>query len=177
MDVIQRAGYRVRQFWRASKAGPLPDESWHDIGSVLAPAELELYKRQSHGDQQHAYRVMCTLRAAGHDEPDLLAAALLHDAGKCFARNFWWDRPLVVLFQAFAPSWSAELANGDPTGWKRPFVVRERHAEWGADAARKAGSSAATVVLIRRHQDPPCQNDNDRDACLLARLQWADDSN
>jgi hypothetical protein len=177
MNAVQRAGYRVRQFWQALKAGPLSDERWQDVSSVLAPAEFELYRRQSHGDQQHAYRVMCTLRSAGHEEPDLLAAALLHDVGKSFANTFWWDRPLVVLVQAVAPGWSANLANGDANSWRRPFVVREQHAKWGADAASKAGSSASTIALIRKHQVPPGQSSDDRETRLLAWLQWADDIN
>lgn len=177
MNLVQRTGYRVRQFWQALRAAPLPDEGWNDIRSVLTAEEFELYKRQSYGDRQHAYRVMCTLRSAGHDEPDLLAAALLHDVGKSFANTFWWDRPLVVLVQGLAPRWSAKLAKGDMGSWRRPFVVKERHAAWGADAAGKAGSSAVTVVLIRKHQDPLCQGSGDRETRLLARLQWADDNN
>ena len=177
MNAVQRAGYRVRQFWQALKAGPLPDECWQDVSLVLAPAEFELYTRQSHGDQHHAYRVMCTLRSAGHEEPDLLAAALLHDVGKSFANTFWWDRPLVVLVQAVAPGWSANLAKGDVNSWRRPFVVKEQHAKWSADAASKAGSSASTITLIRKHQVPPGQSSDDRETRLLAWLQWADDIN
>jgi hypothetical protein len=177
MNAVQLAGYRVRQFWQALSAGPLPEEAWIDIRSVLAPAEFVLFERQSHGDQQHAYRVMRTLRSAGRNEPELLAAALLHDVGKSFCRTYWWDRPLVVLLQGLVPGWSARLASGNVGSWKRPFVVKEQHAEWGADAAKKAGCSATTVVLIQRHQDPLRQCDGDRATRLLAWLQWADDNN
>lgn len=177
MNAVQLARYRVCQFWQALSAGPLPEEAWIEIRSVLAHPEFVLFKRQSHGDQQHAYRVMCTLRSAGQSEPELLAAALLHDVGKSFCRTYWWDRPLVVLLQGLAPAWSARLARGDVGSWKRPFVVKEQHAEWGADAARKAGCSATTVVLIRRHQDRFRRNDGDRATRLLAWLQWADDNN
>ena len=176
MKLVRRAGYRVRQFWQALGAGPLPEDGWIEIRSLLSPAELELYERQSRGDRHHAYRVMCTLQAAGYDDPDLLAAALLHDVGKSFANAYWWDRPLVVLVQAIAPRISANLAKGDVGSWKRPFVVRERHADWGADAARTAGSSPATVVLIRRHQSRFREGASERENRLLARLQWADDN-
>ena len=177
MNLVQRTRYRVRQFWQATKAGPLPDEDWNDVRSVLTAQELELYRRQSHRDQQHAYRVMYMLRSAGDDERELLAAALLHDVGKSFADTYWWDRPLVVLIQGLAPGWSANLAKGNVRSWRRPFVVKERHAEWGAEAARKAGSSAATVDLIRKHQDLLSQSNGDRETRWLARLQWADDNN
>lgn len=177
MNAVQRTGYRLRQFWQASSSIPLSYDARSQIRSVLAPAELELFERQSVTDQQHAYRVMRTLSLAGHDEPELLAAALLHDVGKSFRKTYWWDRPLVVLLKALAPGLSARLAKGDAGSWRRPFVVKERHAEWGADAARKAGSSAVTVVLIRKHQDRLCQDDGDREGRLLALLQWADDNN
>ena len=36
-------------------------------------------------DQRHSLNVMRTLRRQGHTEPDLLAAALLHDVGKSAA--------------------------------------------------------------------------------------------
>lgn len=177
MNAVQLAGYRARQFWQALSAGPLRGEARIDIRSVLAPAEFVLFERQSPGDQQHAYRVMCTLRSAGQNDPELLAAALLHDVGKSFCKAHWWDRPLVVLLQGLAPGWSARLAEGDVGSWKRPFVVKEQHATWGADAAMNAGCSATTVALIRKHQDRLRQSDGDRATRLLAWLQWADDNN
>ena len=177
MKLIQRASYRTRQFWQALGARPLPEEGWSEIRSLLSPEELELYKRQSRSDRYHAYRVMRTLRAAEYNERDLLAAALLHDVGKSFCKTYWWDRPLVVICQVMAPRLSASLAKGEVGSWRRPFVVKERHADWGADAAEKAGSSPATVALIRMHQDRPCRHKDDRLKRLLARLQWADDSN
>lgn len=177
MKLIQRAGYRTRQYWQALRARPLPEEGWNEIRSLLSPVELELYRYQSQSDRLHAYRVMRTLRAEGYNERDLLAAALLHDIGKSFSKTYCWDRPLVVLFQVMAPGLSASFAKGDVESWRRPFVVKERHADWGADAAEKAGSSPTTVALIRMHQDRPCRHKDDGLGRLLARLQWADDKN
>jgi hypothetical protein len=37
-------------------------------------------------------------------------------------------------------------------GWKRPFVIAEQHADWGAEMAARLGASPTSVNLIRRHQ-------------------------
>ena len=173
----KRARYRVWQFWRAWVARPLPPAAWKEIGDVLDSSEQDLFSRQSLAGQQHGYRVMRMLKLAGHGDPDLLAAALLHDVGKIHSQGGRWAKSIVVLAEAFLPEKANAWASGEPKGWKRPFVVKARHAEWGASSAKAAGSSPLTVSLIRRHQGPRLSvlvDDEDR---LLALLQRADDMN
>ena len=64
----------------------------------------------------------------------------------------------------------------DRAGWKRAFVVREQHAAWGADLAKRAGSAAEVIELILRHQDTLMANGDELDERLML-LQWADDQN
>ena len=119
---------------------------------------------------------MRKLRDAGYMNQDLLCAALLHDIGKYHVRPGWWDRPVVVLAQALVPKRASRWAKGTLNRWNRPFIVNSNHAEWGALAAEKCGSSAGTIQLIRRHQEPILEPQGE-DERLLLLLQWADDIN
>ncbi|MCP5099393.1 MAG: hypothetical protein GY943_27885, partial [Chloroflexi bacterium] len=78
--------------------------------------------------------------------------------------------------QKCCPSKAVLWGQGEAVGWKRPFVVRQKHAAWGAEMAEKVGSSATVVALIRRHQDNLTIINNEEDK-LLTQLQWADDQN
>jgi hypothetical protein len=144
------------------------------VAAALSKAENNLFDRFAHADQQHSYRVLRLLRDAGYNNPDLLAAAVLHDIGKtCYPLSVW-DRILIVLAEKFVPARVAKWGNGSPDSWKRPFVVRSHHPMWGADMAAAAGSSPGTVDLIRRHQDK-IDLEREEEDVWLTRLQWADD--
>jgi HD-like signal output (HDOD) protein len=110
------------------------------------------------------------LQRAGHDDPVLLQAALLHDVGKAAARLTLWHRVGMVLIERLAPRWMDRLARRQQ-GWAAPFLVHARHPEIGARWAAQAGCSAEVVDLIRRHQDPHVGNGR------LAVLQLADRQN
>lgn len=167
-------GYRVGQFWRGLVGGALSAEATAEIAACLSPAELRLFQRQRPADQRHAYRVMRTLVVSGERRPALLAAALLHDVGKSRCGLPIWGRVAIVLAEKFAPALADAWGEGQPTGWRRPFVVRAQHADWGADMAAAAGSPPLLVGLIRSHQSVPPAGDNSAEASLLRRLQWAD---
>lgn len=178
MESSNRAVYRVWQFWQVLKAQPLTREEKVEIAQILNPGELELFFRQDLSGQQHALRVMRTLIKSGHDDIELLAAALLHDVGKADALLRWWDRPLVVLAQAFLPARSALWASGSDIGWHRPFVVKKCHPEWGAAAAAASGSSPLTVSLIQKHEELLyIEDEQSKEDRLLTLLQWADNQN
>ncbi|MFZ0548548.1 MAG: HD domain-containing protein [Candidatus Promineifilaceae bacterium] len=141
----------------------------------MSSQQKRLFGRFSVSEQQHSYRVYAALKQSGEDDPDLLAAALLHDVGKTTMPRSWWDRPVVVLGQAFLPGKAAVWSKGDVTRFTRPFVVKARHAGWGASLAEEAGSSAKTVALIRSHDQPPPAEMDDKWIAQLALLRWADD--
>lgn len=170
-----RPFYRVWQFWQAMMARPLDEKTTQEIQTILSPSQQQLFDRLSVSEQRHSYRVFSSLRKAGNETPDLLAAALLHDIGKTARPRYWWDKVLVVLGKAFLRRKTAEWANGEAKGLRRPFVVKAHHPEWGALEAEKAGSSALTVALIRHHHA-----EGELDGELkeyLSLLQWADDHN
>jgi hypothetical protein len=197
--MVRTVRYRVGQFLRAL-AAEVPEEEVEQAMRILPPKARRLFRRQAVQDQRHALAVYHTLRQAGHKNPQLLAAALLHDAGKAAARIPAWQRAVIVLLERFAPRLLVRLSQGAPQscalslpkgpalslpkgpalslpkGWRRPFVVHARHPQAGARWAEEAGCSPLTVALIRRHQDQstgcsPLAVEEDQ---LLAALQAAD---
>lgn len=176
------AVYRVRQFARAAGAWIWPDRVVRDPASqrlpdrYLPPAGLDLFQAMPRYDRAHALAVSDTLRRAGYTDPDLLAAALLHDAGKTVhpkGRLRLWHRVAAVLVRAWQPELLEQVGQDRPGSWRRAFFVQAHHAELSAELARQAGCSPRTVALIRHHEDPV---EASKDP-LLAALQAADSRN
>lgn len=169
MSLPARLAYRVRQF-RLALFGPwlpVPDEA---LLTYLSPALMAVFRRMTPSEQAHSFSVLERLQEIGQNDPDLLAAALLHDAGKSLSPLSILDRVLIVLGKRVLPRLAKRWGEGEPRGLRRPFVVAARHPDWGADLAAAAGASPRTCDLIRRHQDFSPTNDT-----LLAALQQADD--
>jgi len=116
--------------------------------ALLPPAAAELFAAMPVADRRHALDVVRHLRMAGHDDPELLAAALLHDAAKGHRMRLW-HRVAGVLIEATAPRLLARLARDREESWRYPFHLYLHHAELSAQAARAAGCSARTAALIR----------------------------
>ena len=79
-------------------------------------------------------------RLVDQDEhnPDLLAAALLHDVGKSRFPLRLWERVLIVSLKAFFPDRATRWGVGAAKGWRRALVVAAQHPTWGAEMARQA---------------------------------------
>ncbi|MCB8979055.1 MAG: HD domain-containing protein [Ardenticatenaceae bacterium] len=169
--------YRLWQFWQILTAVPLEPAARAEVTAILSAQELALFDRFSFNDQWHSYRVMKMLRDAGHTQPSLLVAALLHDVGKTKLSLSIWQRSLIVLASILLPRQTAVWGQGEAVGWKRPFVVKAQHPAWSAEMATAAGSQSQAIELMRRHQDPIDPNDTSEEAVLLRLLQWADDQN
>jgi hypothetical protein len=117
-------------------------------------------------DQRHCLAVRDALLAVGARDPDLLVAALLHDAGK--GRTGLPPRVVHALGQAYG-SWIPVLARRLPA--LRPGLDRlADHPARSADLASDAGCTPRTVELIR-WQDAP------RDPYLGRLLRLADEAN
>ena len=186
--------YRVYQFFMAVKAS-LPGWAGGDPGLqlvqdqaevvtiLITPAQQSLFKRMTSNDQRHALAVVRTLQQAGHDNPALIQAALLHDVGKSLGQPLV-HRVLIVLFEAFWPAalrWLSRLNTTKQVAqiiwWRRPFVIHAQHPALGAEWAEVAGCDPVAVRLIARHQDRLAGRVEAEEERLLAALQWADNLN
>ena len=162
-----RAVYRGRQFFGALR--PQIDASLRmEALGPLRESERQLFEAMTRRDQQHCLEVYRRLRAQGHDDHDLLTAALLHDIGK--GRVALWHRVAYVLLEAGAPGLLARLAApGEGRGWRQALYRCRHHPKLGAELARRAGSSSSVVALIGAEEVAT-------DGGLLAEVQAADDA-
>ncbi|MBU0495672.1 MAG: hypothetical protein KKA73_08255 [Chloroflexi bacterium] len=145
----------MRQFLRATTAH-IDEDEHAQVASTLSPAQAELFYRQDLSDQRHALDVYQTLRAGGHDDLDLLQAALLHDVGKSVGptRIPLPYRVVIVLVRAVRPTWLERLARPDPASWRYPFYVHNQHPARGAELTVAAQSSAQVMHLVAVHHAP-----------------------
>ncbi len=173
---FSRLAYRTRQFWNAL-SGHRKRVETEALLPHLSPPQIVLFRRMQPSEQAHAFHVLERLKSAGQTDPDLLAAALLHDAGKILYPLSLLDRVVIVLGKRFFRRSAGRWSQGSPSRLRRPFVVAVNHPGWGADLAEQAGASSRTVDLIRRHQDSPSPNPGAPTERLLAALQAADDEN
>jgi hypothetical protein len=148
------------------------DADLAEADAHLPPGARSLFRRTPHDGQAHALRVLRELKRAGEAHPSLLAAALLHDAGKSAARITPLIRSLFVVFKRLAPG---RLQKLEAVGWRKPFVALRDHPSIGATWAREAGCDPMTVSLIARHQEKLDVAVLNEEARLLKALQEADD--
>ena len=159
--------HRVRQFAAHLTAQVSFDEQ--QLAGSWLPAEARpLFDRMPVADRRHALDVVARLRAVGVDDPDVIAAALLHDAAKADGMRLW-HRVGGVLLAAFAPDLLRRLALADRRSWRHGFHLYLHHGAMSADLAADAGCNERTVAFIRG--DVPGV-----DAHLLRALTEADDA-
>ena len=135
---------------------------------VLPVTAWPLFETMPVADRRHGLDVVARLLAAGTDDPEVLAAALLHDAAKGHRMRLW-HRVAGVLLEALAPAVLRRLASRDERSWRHPFHLYLPHAELSADMARAAGCGVRTAAFIRGSVP-------DEDASLLRTLEAADDA-
>lgn len=166
MRTAAQALYRTRQFLGSVR--PRVDAALQSEAlGLLREPERQLFEKMTLRDRQHSLDVYRRLRRQGHDDPDLLAAGLLHDIGK--GHVALWHRVAYVLLEAWGPGLLERLAvRGDGRGWRQTLYRCRHHQELGAKLAREAGSSEQAVALIG--SDRPCARED-----RLVALQAADD--
>ncbi len=167
MRAPPRPLHRSRQFFAALR--PRIDPSLRDeVFGLLIEPQRRLFESMTPRDQQHCLDVYRRLCAAGHDDLDLLTAALLHDAGK--GAISLWHRVAFVLLDRAAPALLRRVARpGDGASWRATMYRCLHHEELGAQLARAAGSSERTATLIR-------SEGLSEDARALVALHAADDA-
>ena len=149
---------RIRQFVRGVTAS-VSAEELQQAGLYLPPAGLARFQQMPVDAQRHSLNVLASLQRAGWQDRNLLAAALLHDAGKSAAtkaglRFNAWVRTALVLMEALAPGLAARLSVEDVQGgWRYLLHVHLTHARIGARWAEADGCSPLTCWLIAHHQD------------------------
>jgi predicted HD phosphohydrolase len=115
------------------------------------------------------------LQVAGWRQPDLLAAALLHDLGKADGRLSLAYRTLIIAANALGTRWVAHLALSEPRSWRYSLYVHLHHAALGAVRLQKAGASAALVNLVATHEQGGAQLPPEL-AAMAQALKAADDA-
>jgi hypothetical protein len=160
--------HRVGQFVAHVRARVEPEEMTL-VRRVLPAAGAALFESMPTADRRHGLDVAERLLRSGDDDPDLLGAALLHDAAKG-RRMRLWHRVAGVLLEAFAPSVLRRLADPDPGSWRHPFHLYLHHETLSADLALAAGCTPRLGSFIRGVAT------SDDDARLLATLRAADDA-
>lgn len=156
--MIDRAVYRTRQFVKAFR-GSVSVADQADAVRWLSPPLTALFQSMPEPARRHHLDVFGTLRREGNDDPDLLAAALLHDCGKEWIHPV--QRAIYVVLSALHSSLPRKAG-----GW---LARQADHPAIGAALVKAAGGSDQTVWLIAHHAD---RIDNP----VLRRLQAADDA-
>ena len=159
--------HRVGQFVAHVRARVDPSEEAL-VERVLPPSAQALFREMPTADRRHGLDVAHRLLASGHDDRDVLAAALLHDAGKGHRLRLW-HRVSGVLLEAVAPGTLGRLASADPRSWRYPFHLYLHHEAISAQMAVSAGCEPRTGDFIRGQPRAT-------DAPLQAALKAADDA-
>lgn len=136
------------------------------LAAWTTPAQRRLFEKMHVADQRHGLDVVASLRANGVGDRDVLAAGLVHDAGK--GDTGVWPRVVHSLGQAYGP-WIWRVAGVWP-GMSTTLQRLHEHAERSATLAAEAGCSERTVALIRYQDDP-------RDPEFGELLRLADEAN
>jgi hypothetical protein len=157
----------VSQFVAHVRARVEPDESAL-VRRILPEAAMALFESMPVADRRHGLDVAEKLLRAGHDDPDLLGAALLHDTAKGHRMRLW-HRVAGVLLETLAPSVLRRLASEEASSWRHPFHLYLHHEPMSAALAIEAGCPARTGAFIRGAVA-------DADAPLLRALTKADDA-
>ena len=160
--------HRVGQFVAHVRARVDPREV-ELVHRVLHERAVDVFEAMPVADRRHGLDVAERLLAGGHDDVDLLGAALLHDAAKGERMRLPY-RVTGVLLEAFAPSVLRRLADANPSSWRHPFHLYLHHEPMSAELAAAAGCTARLAGFIRGRAE------TDADARLLQALKAADDA-
>lgn len=142
------------------------------LAMFLSPGEQRLFERMPLFDRRHCLDVYHTLMGAGHRDPHLLKAALLHDCGKVSDQGeaiplLYYG--LFVILKAVAPDlyWRA-VRNG--RGFFQPFAIHAVHDKRSAELVQLVGGHPDLVAILADYGE----------TCAMPQtrlLAWADEQN
>lgn len=169
--MLASARYRIAQ--GLSHLRPVPPSAGDLLlaEQILSARQFALFRSMPQQDQRHHCCVAARLTAEGQVDPDLLQAALLHDAGKFDGSRGpnVAERTMVVLLASVAPGLLARLSREDHR-WNRGLYLAVHHPALGAQIAGEAGCNVRVQWLIAHHGDERIEDDD----LLLRALQSAD---
>lgn len=148
-------GHYVQRFFTSLSRRPpsTADEQW--AATLLAPRELDLFRRLSATDRRHLiHGARLVERDLGPDaDPVWVKAALLHDVGKFGAGLGVFGRVVATVLAMFlgdarVRSWAGEA------GWRGRLGSYRAHDEIGAAEIRAAGGPEAAAVWSELHHRP-----------------------
>lgn len=167
MSLVSKPLYRTRQFFVALRPR-VNGAEYAQASAHLGPQLTALFDSMTPRDRRHCLDVFRHLVDAGCDDPDVLKAALLHDAGKgsmSGAKVRLWHRVVYVVLAAAAPRILARVSRR-----RGGFSVLRDHAAIGARLADAMGASQRVANIIREHEQ---RHHNDE---WQKRLREADDA-
>jgi hypothetical protein len=170
-----RSIYRARQFFGGLLAH-VTESDLREADRSLPPKAQMWFRSLPRDLQRHGLKVIRDLQRSGIDQSEVLAAALLHDAGKAAGPSGPIGRAIVVLAKKFTPKRFARYSVIDwrsARGLDRLLAVAQQHPQIAAERAQACGCDPITIDLIRRHQDRSNQNNDP----LLIAFQQVDDRN
>lgn len=144
---------KVRRFGRYW-TGRVGQAERDELAVWLTPQQLALFDAMQRADQRHGLDVVAALRAAGHAEPDLLLAGLLHDCAKGRSIRVW-HRVAWSLSERYGTGIERVLAS--LPGFRAAFATMRDHASRSAEMALAAGATPLTAELIRNQSEPTDQ--------------------
>jgi hypothetical protein len=167
--------YRARQFFGGLFAR-VSEADLREADAVLNPPARAWFRALPRDVQWHGLHVMHDLQHAGVDQSAMLAAALLHDAGKAAGPSGPLVRTFIVLALHLAPDWSIRRSQLDyrrAQGIDRILAIAYQHPQIAAERAAQCGCDPITIDLIRYHQDYR----RSKDDALLQLFQQVDNEN
>lgn len=147
-----------------------------EADAVLPPLAGAWFRSLPRDLQWHGLQVMHALKRAGVDRDEILAAALLHDAGKAAGPSGPLVRAIIKLAVHLASDWSQRRSRLDyrsARGIDRIMAIAYQHPAIAAERAAQCGCDPVTIDLIRYHQD----TQGDGHDPVLKLFQQVDDQN
>jgi hypothetical protein len=157
---MARAGHLVTRFFGSLwPGGPKPEQT-HWAESQLLEREVGLWRRMSGPDRRHAVGVTRRVERMLGEEATrpILAAALLHDVGKCEAGVGTYGRVIATVSGAVIGRDQGTIQDWTRTrGFTRKVGLYLQHPKLGGDLLAMAGSDPLTEAWAREHHLPEDQ--------------------